>query len=340
MPAAIENEPNVVNRDMNAAPCSSAVLRASCLLLSASSPSCESVGRRLAITRSVAPAPPRLATKTSLTRPGLPSSRCASGERHEQALVGRAPTAVAHDVPDAHDLHRAPDEDAQSVAAASAEARGGFRVQVDLVRRELRERHRAASTAHRAECPQRPRLAGEERDTRLVLSRGQVLHRDGLDDHGGHAVDETGGRGRACDAGGVALREVAHAGRTGAVGREGGLDAACGNHLVGVAERGDCGRADRLAHRVARRKGGGDDRRAQHRSGDDQGGAPRPPAHVADAEPEEDAVACREHGDGAQRDREGGEEHDQDRLDRDAEERAHGQTPERAASGASAIPTA
>ena len=57
MPAAIENEPNVVKNDMKAAPASSAASSASCFVLSASSPSCASVGcmRSMAWSLSVAP---------------------------------------------------------------------------------------------------------------------------------------------------------------------------------------------------------------------------------------------------------------------------------------------
>ena len=133
--------------------------------------------------RRAAPAPPRLATKTSLTRPGLPSSRCAGGERHEQALVGRARSAVADDVAHAHDPDRAPGEDAQRVAAAGAEARGGLRVQIDLVRRELRERHRAASARDRAEAaraaPDRRRTASTRgsfcREVRSCTATGSTI---------------------------------------------------------------------------------------------------------------------------------------------------------------------
>ena len=52
MPAAIENDPNVVNIDMKAAPCSSASSSASCLLLSASRPRLATVGQQADTRRS------------------------------------------------------------------------------------------------------------------------------------------------------------------------------------------------------------------------------------------------------------------------------------------------
>ena len=62
IPAAIENEPKVVKKETNAAPTLSAALSASCLVLSVSSPSAETVGCSALTTRLVAATPPRLAT--------------------------------------------------------------------------------------------------------------------------------------------------------------------------------------------------------------------------------------------------------------------------------------
>ena len=62
IPAAIENEPKVVKKETNAAPALSAAVSASCLVLSVSSPSAETVGCSALTTRSVAATPPRLAT--------------------------------------------------------------------------------------------------------------------------------------------------------------------------------------------------------------------------------------------------------------------------------------
>ena len=71
--AAIENEPNVVKNAMNAAPAWSAFSIASCFVLSASSPSCESVGcmRSMTCPLNSAPpsAPPVFETKTAFTYP-------------------------------------------------------------------------------------------------------------------------------------------------------------------------------------------------------------------------------------------------------------------------------
>ena len=77
MPATIENEPNVVKNDMNIAPAASACLRASCFVLSASSPRRAASGWSTRIAWSVAETPPEFETKSALTSPGLPRNCCA-----------------------------------------------------------------------------------------------------------------------------------------------------------------------------------------------------------------------------------------------------------------------
>ena len=222
MPAAIENEPNVVKRDMNAAPCSSAVLSASCLLLSASRPSGASAGGDSRSRDRSRRAPSWFATKHELDQARLAEQPLRRRERHQQALVGRAPAVVADDVLDAHDRRAArPTRMRRESPLAGAEARGGLRV---------RGRPRPARDLASETVPRCPRIGPNAFSERASPAksvtrgsfwrRGQVLHRDRLDDHGSHAVDEARGRGRARDARGVALREVAHAGRAGAVGRE------------------------------------------------------------------------------------------------------------------------
>ena len=76
IPAAIENEPKVVKNDMNAAPAASAAQRV-LLGVVGLEPERRSVGSQRLHDRSVCATPPRLATKTPSTRPGLPSRRCA-----------------------------------------------------------------------------------------------------------------------------------------------------------------------------------------------------------------------------------------------------------------------
>ena len=87
----IENEPKVVNSDMNAAPCWSATLMKSCRELSASSPSRSSVGFKAAITEDVPERPSRLPTRNESTIPGRPNSRCAVGSEISRPLAGAAP---------------------------------------------------------------------------------------------------------------------------------------------------------------------------------------------------------------------------------------------------------
>jgi hypothetical protein len=56
-----------------------------------------------------------------------------------------------------------------------------------------------------------------------------------------------------------------------------------------------------VAHGVAGRERGRDDRRAEHQPDDDQGGAAAAPGEAADAEAEEDAIAQREYRDRGKR---------------------------------------
>ena len=77
----------------------------------------------------------------------------------------------------------------------------------------------------------------------------------------------------------------------------------------------------------------------EHRAGDDQGCARRASPGVADAEPEEHAVARREYGDHAERDAECSREDERDVVDRESEELVHARPLPESAAGASAMPT-
>ena len=82
IPAAIENVPNVVKKEMNAAPVSSAASMASCFTVCTSRPNLSATGWRLATTSSVSAAPsvapPRFDTRMARISPGWPKSFCAS----------------------------------------------------------------------------------------------------------------------------------------------------------------------------------------------------------------------------------------------------------------------
>ena len=82
IPAAMENEPNVVNIETKAAPIASAVFRASRLVGFAWRPSGASAGRSILTTWPVSATPdvvpPRFETSTYLILPGWPRSSCAA----------------------------------------------------------------------------------------------------------------------------------------------------------------------------------------------------------------------------------------------------------------------
>ncbi len=138
---------------------------------------------------------------------------------------------------------------------------------------------------------------------------------------------DAGDRARAGDCTGdplrVADREVAGPGGLGVRG-ERCVDAARRDRLVRATQCGSRRRADRLAHRVARRQRGGDDRGAEHRTGDDQRAAGRTPADVPHAEAEEHPVAQPEHGHHEQGGHESADDDGKQRCHRDAEDVAHG----------------
>jgi hypothetical protein len=93
IPAAIENDPNVVKNAMNAVPVSSASAIASCFAFATSSPSGPVVRSSSPETRSESRAPPtgppRFETSTCLTSASRPSSSwaCASGSSSAASAV-------------------------------------------------------------------------------------------------------------------------------------------------------------------------------------------------------------------------------------------------------------
>ncbi len=193
---------------------------------------------------------------------------------------------------------------------------------------EIGEGDGGAAGADLAEPLQPARIAREQRHARFVLARGDVLHRNVLDDHGCDAVDQPGASDGVGDPVRVPLREVPRTRGAARIGGELGVRAFRRDHLVGATERGDRGGADRLAHGVAGRERGGDDCRAEHRAGDDQCTPPRPAADVPDAEPQKDAVAERQRCDRAEHDDEQDGKNSRQRADRDTEELAHGSSPQ------------
>jgi hypothetical protein len=206
-----------------------------------------------------------------------------------------------------------------------------LRVQIDLARAQLRKRHVRAGGSHGSEGGQPRRVTCEQRHARLALPGGDVLDGDVLDDHRRHAGDEPGSSHRPGDPVGVGLREVAGTGRPRCIGGDradvelGG--AAWGDDLVGAAERGGRGRANRPAHAVAGGQRGGDDRGTKHRADDDQRAASGTATQVANAEPDEDAVAQRENADHPQHRDQGDAESGGECPDGQSEQLGHGRTP-------------
>ena len=200
---------------------------------------------------------------------------------------------------------------------------GGLGVEVDLARAQISERD---GLDRRSRCRRTPcsaaGIAREQRDARLVLARGDVLDRDRLDDHRCDAVDEPrcrrprGRCARRSPPGSSGRRSPRCSGR------ERRVDAAAATISSARPSAADGRRADRLAHRVARRERGGDDRRAEHRAGDDQRACGRAPTGVAHAEAEE-ARGCARPSTATtpSATHERGDEDDEHGADRDAEER-------------------
>ena len=140
IPAAIENEPKVVKKEMNAAPALSAALSASCLVLSVSSPSAETVGCSALTTRSVAADAATVGDVHAVDQSRLTQQRLRPVERHQHAVVGRRRARVAHDRLHARALDSIAGQDPNAVSGLRAERVRALRVQVDLVRAELGER--------------------------------------------------------------------------------------------------------------------------------------------------------------------------------------------------------
>ena len=132
--------------------------------------------------------------RRALTSPGLPSSRCAAGERHQHArAVGGRRRRSGRSRARATVRDRAAGEDRESCRPAfapssSAPSRSG----------RPRPGARSASEttlppARMSPKPCRPAgVAREERHARLVLPARDVLDGDRLDDHRRDAVDEPG----------------------------------------------------------------------------------------------------------------------------------------------------
>jgi hypothetical protein len=85
--------------------------------------------------------------------------RLRTRQRHQHSVVGGRRTLVIDHRADAGCLEASAGEDADRVPGLRAERVGELRVQEDLVRPELRERHRPAGCAHCAERAQRGRIA-------------------------------------------------------------------------------------------------------------------------------------------------------------------------------------
>ena len=242
-------------------------------------------------------------------------------ERHQQPGGIRCSARVVHDGANAGRRHRATGVDPNGVAGPRAQLVRALRIQVDLASEQVGQGESAAVRADVAEAAQAVGRAREQRHARLVLPARDVLDRDGLDDHRRGGSD--GARARTDDDVAVAGREEAPAGRA-ALRREGCADAVRSDDFVRSPERAGRRRADRAAHRVARRERGRDDRRPEHQAGDDQRGARAAAADVTDAEAQEDPVAHCKRADDAEREAEQRDEHGGEPADRDAEDLGHG----------------
>ena len=249
--------------------------------------------------------------------------RLRARQRHRHSVVGGERTLVVDHRADTCSLEAGAGEDADRVPGLRAERVGELRIQEDLVRPELRERHRLAGCAHRAEGAKRGRIAGEERYVRLVLRPAHVLDGAAPNEHRRHRTHEPRGAPGSRDPLDVALWEVAGSGADGAD-RERSRQPFRADNLIGPAEHRDRRGADRGAHRVPGRKRSGDDRRPEHQPSDDQSGTTPPAPGIPDAEAEEHAIAQREHRNDREQHHHEHREHFRERAHRDPEQLLHG----------------
>ena len=120
----------------------------------------------------------------------LTQQRLRPVERHQHAVVGRRRARVAHDRLHAGALDSIAGQDANAVSGLRTERVRALRVQVDLVRAELRERDGLPFCAHRAERGEGGRVTRKQRHLRLVLPAREILDRRAPDDHRRHRTHQ------------------------------------------------------------------------------------------------------------------------------------------------------
>ena len=327
IPAAIENDPNVVKKAMKVVP--GDVGRVDGVLLRRVDVEAERPQRRpeavhdLVRQGRAAHRAAAVGDEDVANLPGHAEERLRVGERHEESGVRRARALVPDDVAHGRAGGRAAAEDQDPVAGLHAELVGRVGVQEDLAAPELRERDLSVTPLDRPEPLHARRVGGEERDARLGLALRRRLDGDLLDDRRRDAVDEIGAGQPGVDRVDDRLVEVLDAGRRADAGSELDVGALRRHELVRVPEGGDGRRADGVAHGVAGRERHRHDRRAEHEAEHDQRRSAPAAPHVAHAELHQDGVPQRQEAQNGQRDHQRAHEQDEDRPDRDAEELGH-----------------
>ena len=183
-------------------------------------------------------------------------------------------------------------------------------VQINLPGPKVGERDGLAVARDLAKALHPGRFAREEHHPRLVLAGRDVLNRYLLDDRRLDSVDETRSRRGACDLTHVSLREVQRCRAAVAA----GFSAASASDIPRAATTSSVGpsawtAAERMVWLIVSPVASAAVMIAVPSMSPSTIRAlrPRPAASIADAEPEEDPVAEREHGDRAQRRREHGD---------------------------------
>ena len=141
----------------------------------------------------------------------LTQQRLRPVERHQHAVVGRRRARVAHDRLHTRALDSNAGQDPNAVSGLRAERLRALRVQVDLVRSELRKRDGLPSCAHRAEGDEGSRVTRKQRHLRFVLPAREILDRRAPGDDRRHRTHQPRRATRSSDPVGVTPGEVASA---------------------------------------------------------------------------------------------------------------------------------
>ena len=206
MPAAIENEPNVVKNDMNAAPGRVGGLER--VLLRVVGLEAERARPRAAARASTCVGrprrPPRVRDEDRLDEPRLAEELLRRRERHQHARRRRCRRRRSRRSPSrSHVAARSPGEELRGCRPACASSlSAAFGVEVDLARRRAGRARRSRPPARI--CAEAAHAAGvgrEQRHARLGLAARGVLTATGSTITGCDAVDQARSAGVAARAG-------------------------------------------------------------------------------------------------------------------------------------------